>query len=129
MHLLDVRQNLSRIRRSPHLGWVILFCLWLLITVAFNAPEQFVQRAQALLIPISLYLIVGHCVQSFRMLQVLVGVILAISLYLAMLGVYQGLAPWGCHQLTYARGEKAYQFDGRDCDPTNREICAAVNGR
>lgn len=125
--VLDVRQGLSKISGSPQLPWVVLFFVWALVTVAFNAPDQFSGRVQALLVPISLYLIVGHSVQSFRMLQVLAGVILAISLFLSILGVYQGLAPWGCHQVSYAHGEKSFQYDGRDCDPANREVCSAEN--
>jgi O-antigen ligase len=50
-----------------------------------------------------------------------------VSLFLSILGVYQGMAPWGCHQLQYAHGEKIYMYDGRDCDPENREVCSAEN--
>src|SRR5215470_147242 len=65
--VLDVRQGLSRIRGTPQLPWMLLFLVWALITDAIYAPQIFALRVNALLIPVSLYLIVGHMVQSFRM--------------------------------------------------------------
>jgi len=123
--VIDVRIGLSRLAATPQLPWVILFVVWALITVAINAPATFAARAIFLFIPVSLYLLVGHAVQSFRMLQVVIGVLLAICLFLAAIGVHQGLAPWGCHQITFLHGDGIYTYDGRECSDENRVICDA----
>ncbi len=125
--VLDVRLGLSELRSTPQLPIVAAFVVWALITALINRPGQFVPRALAVIIPISLYLLIAHSVQSYRMLQVLIGLVLAICLFLAALGVHQGLAPWGCFQNVLVHGEIAQLYDGRECSETNRLICEEEN--
>lgn len=113
--VLDLRMGLSRREPAPHLILVVLLLGWCLVTLLLRARDQLGPRAQALIIPLLVYALVSHGVQSFRMLQVLCGFVLATSLVLAALGVVQGLAPWGCHRVAARQGGLAYVYDGRPC--------------
>jgi hypothetical protein len=75
------------------------------------------------MIPIFIYVLVAHGIQSFRMLQVVCGFLLAICLALAAIGTHQGLADYGCHRVVIRDGKPFYVHDGRPCSETNRSIC------
>lgn len=121
--VLDLRMGLSRREPAPHLIPVVLLFGWCLVTLALRAPDQLGPRAQALLIPLVVYALVAHGVQSFRMLQVLCGFVLATCLALAALGVIQGLASYGCHRVAYRQGMLAYMYDGRPCPEGRHRDC------
>src|SRR5574342_645606 len=121
--VLDLRLGVSRMHAMPHLVLTLLFFFWCLITVVVREREQLLTRAQALLIPIAICLLVAHGIQTFRMLQVVCGFLLAIAVGLAALGVQQGLADRGCHRIGVKGGHTAYLYDGRPCDEGGRETC------
>jgi hypothetical protein len=121
--VLDLRLGVSRMRAMPHLVLTILFFFWCLITVIVREREQLLTRTQALLIPIAICLLVAHGIQTFRMLQVVCGLLLAIAVGLAALGVEQGLADRGCHRIAVEAGHTAYIYDGRPCSEEDRAIC------
>src|SRR6266567_4122772 len=123
--LIDVRLRISRMASTPQLPYVLLFIVWCLITVTLKQPAGLVARAQALLIPVSLYLLIGHMLQSFRALEALVVAISVICLFLAAVGVHQGLSGWGCHQLGFRNGEFVETYDGRECVPEEHGVCEA----
>jgi len=114
--VLDLRLGLSRLHPAPHLLLGLLFFGWCLITLVARAPDQLLARTSPLLVPLVIYLLVAHAIQSFRVLQVLAGLLLAICIALAVLGVQQGLAPWGCHRIVWSQGQKTFVYDGRTCD-------------
>jgi len=121
--VLDLRLGLSRLQAAPHLALTMQFAVWCLVTVAFKAREQFPVRAQALLIPIAIYVIVAHGIQTFRMLQVACTFLLAIAVALAGLGVQQGMADHGCHRMVVRSGHLQYVHDGRPCSREERNAC------
>jgi hypothetical protein len=121
--VLDLRLGLSRLQPAPHLVLTLLLAAWCLVTVVVKAREQFPMRAQGLLIPIAIYLLVAHGIQTFRMLQVACGLLLAIALALAGLGVHQGLSDYGCHRVTTRSGYIVLLHDGRPCSPEERSVC------
>jgi O-antigen ligase len=123
--VLDLRMRLSQLAAAPQLGLVAAFMVWIIVTVAVNAPGTLAARLSATFIPLALYVLVGHAVQTFRSLEILVGVMLITSILIAVLGVHQGLAPWGCHQRKIVGGEGALIYDGRECEPEQNEGCAA----
>jgi hypothetical protein len=120
---IDLRLGVSKLRPAPHLVLVLLLLAWCLVTVLVRAPDQLAVRAQALLIPIAIYALVAHGVQSFRMLQAVCGLLLAIALALALIGVEQGLAPYECHRIAMRRGQFVYLHDGRPCNAADRNSC------
>jgi hypothetical protein len=121
--VLDLRLGLARLRAAPHLLLTILFFLWCLVTVIVNSRSDLTGVASALLVPIAIYVVVAHGIQTFRMLQVVSGLLLAIALALALIGVHQGLAEYGCHRITGGTGHVAYVPDGRPCTPEVRGMC------
>jgi hypothetical protein len=121
--VLDLRLGLSRLRAAPHLVLTLLFVAWCLITVIARERDQLVQRASALLIPLAIYVLVAHGIQTFRVLQVLCAVLLCIGIALAVLGVHQGLADYGCHRITMRAGQVLFLHDGRPCTEGVRATC------
>jgi hypothetical protein len=121
--VLELRLGLARPHPAPHLTLTLLFGLWCMVTLGVRAPDQFIWRAEALMIPIFIYVLVAHGIQSFRMLQVMCGFLLAICLALSAIGTEQGLADYGCHRVAIRDGKPFYIFDGRPCSETNRNTC------
>jgi hypothetical protein len=121
--VVDLRLGLARLRAAPHLVLVVLYAAWCLVTVLARAREQLAFRASALLIPMAVYALVAHGVQTFRMLQVLCGFLLAVGLALSLVGVEQGLSDHGCHRITWWDGDVVYLHDGRPCTPELRSAC------
>jgi len=118
--ILDLRLGLARLRAAPHLLLTILFFLWCMVTVIANARYEFTVRASVLLVPFAIYVAVAHGIQTFRMVQVVTGLLLAIAIALALIGVHQGLAEYGCHRIA---GHAGYVHDGRPCTPEIRDMC------
>lgn len=123
--VIDLRLGLSRLQAAPGLVLVLLLAAWCMATLVVRAPGQLAQRAQVLVIPLAIYLLVAHGVQSFRMLQVVCGFLVAICVSLAALGVEQGLAPFGCHRVAQRGGHLVYLHDGRPCSRADKYICEA----
>ena len=121
--VLDLRLGLSRPQPAPHLALTALFFAWCLVTLIVRAPDQLPLRASALLTPVAIYALLAHGVQSFRMLEVVCAVLLAICVALAALGVEQGLAPFGCHRAALKGGQLVYLYDGRPCTEADRNVC------
>jgi O-antigen ligase len=121
--VLDLRLGLSRLQAAPLLVLTVLFFAWCLITLLVRAPDQLLTRATALLTPIAICLLLAQGIQSFRMLQVVCGLLLAICVALAALGVEQGLAPHGCHRVAMSAGHLVYLHDGRPCLEGDRTVC------
>src|SRR5262245_51972553 len=86
--VIDLRLGVSRLRATPQLPWVIGFYLWGLFTAAVMAPDTLLEQV-LFMIQLSLYLVIAHTVQTFRSLQIVVGTLLAIGLFLAFVGVHQ----------------------------------------
>ena len=121
--VLDLRLGISRLRAAPHLWLAILFVAWSLLTLVVRAPGELLERMPSLLIPFAVYLLVAQAVQNFKSLQVLSGLLLAIGLGLAVVGVHQATAPYGCHRVIQERGHTGQVFDGRACEPEVRLSC------
>lgn len=114
--VLDLRLGISRLRAAPHLLLALLFFAWCLISMAVRVPAQLPGRTPQLLIPIAIYLLVAHTVQTFRGLEVLAALLLALCITLASFGVHQGLSPRACHRLSTVDGNVLYLNDGRPCE-------------
>jgi hypothetical protein len=120
--VVDLRLGLSRLAATPQLVPAVLFVGWCLLTGALKGGGM-VYRVMALLVPFSLYLLVAHVVQTFRAFQAVMAVVLAFGLSVAVIGVHQGFADWGCHRLEYEHGKRNEVYDGRPCSDGEKEIC------
>jgi hypothetical protein len=121
--LVDLRLGLSRLTAAPQLWLTVAFFGWSVLTDLPVSGGVTLHQAFTLSIPVLLCLLIAHTVQTFRMLRVLMVLLLAIALSLAVIGVHQGLAPWGCHRVTpTASGDDAV-YDGRPCSPDAARSC------
>jgi hypothetical protein len=117
---LDLKLRLSRPAAAPQLTLVLLYILWCGVTLVVNVtPDVAFSGIIDTMIPLVLYLIVAHGVQTFRALQTVAVLILAICLFLAYIGVDQRFGPRGCHALTVG-SDRDGVYDGRECE-TKRE--------
>ena len=112
--LIDLRLRIIRARFAPTLGLVIAFIVWAAITVGAKAPERAVGTLSQFLIPMVLYLILAHGVQTFKAYALYAGTMLALALFLAVVCVHQGYAPLGCVMLDPERtGDMSVMAPGR----------------
>jgi len=111
--ILDLRLGFLKPQLAPQLPFVVLFAGWCVVSVVVKAPYGLADTLREISIPIALFLLISHCVQTFRGLAVICAGLLAITLFLAYVGVDQGLSPLTCH-VADPTGEGGVS-DGRPC--------------
>jgi hypothetical protein len=121
--VIDLRLGVTRPIPAPQLLPTVLFVLWCLVTLVVRAPDQLGTGALALSTPIALYVLFSQGIQTFRGLQILAGLLLAIGVALAAIGVDQGLSDWGCHRIEMEEGHEVFVYDGRPCSEEDRRVC------
>jgi O-antigen ligase len=116
--VLDFRLGNVRLRSTPQLPWVALLFVWGAFTVLIRAPSGALTPISGLAIGMTLYLLIGHGVQTFRGLHVIAGVVLAMVILVCGVGAQQGFAEMGCVVVDQSsRSETtAGTPDGRPCD-------------
>lgn len=114
-YAVDLRLRRTRPIAAPQLPWVLLFGLWALFTVGHRLPSEINTFAIDIAIPLTFFFLLAHAVQSFRGLAILTGTVLVIALFLAGVGVHQGLSPYGCIQLDPSAADESGVWDGRSC--------------
>ncbi len=117
---LDLKLRLSRPTAAPQLTLVLLYIIWCGVTLVVNVtPDVAFSGIIDTMIPLVLFLLIAHGVQTFRALQAVALVILVMAIFLAYIGVDQRFSMKGCHALT-AESDREGTFDGRPCE-TKRE--------
>ena len=125
-YAVDIRTRLSKVVAAPQLQWIAIFFVWCIITLVVRNPAAIQKEAIGLLITLIFGLAVGHTVQSFRGFQVITGTLLAIGLFLAGTGIYQGMAPFGCLEINDSDNTRTDgKFNGQLC--TTAEECRRVD--
>jgi O-antigen ligase len=120
--VLDLKLRLSRPTAAPQLTLVILFILWCAVTLVINVtPDVAFSAIVDTLIPLALFLLIAHGVQTFRALQTVAATILAVALFLAYIGVDQRFSEKGCHALVTGSAREGI-YDGRSCE--DKRECA-----
>ena len=116
--VLDLRMGHVRLRPSPQMPWAIAVFLWMMGTVALTATSRLVPTGIELVILLGIFVVIAQGVQSFRALTIVTGLLLALALALALVGIDQGFSPKGCAALDLShRGDLSIGIpDGRSCD-------------
>lgn len=116
--IVDLRLRRIKPMLTPQFFWVFAFFAWCMVTLVLRAPAQIPHGALEVGISIILYLLIGHGVQTFRAFQLVVGTLLAVTIFLAAVGVHQGFQPFGCHVIdTSNPGDLSVGvYDGRPCE-------------
>ena len=94
--ILDLKLRISKPMATPQLVPAILFFIWCLITMALWEVKNFVPEAILLTIALVLYFTPAHAVQSFRTFHLLAGTLIAIGIFLSIVGIHQAHSDWGC---------------------------------
>ncbi len=119
--VIDLRLHRNRALIAPQLGWALAFALWCIFTLALKQPAQLPSALVDLSISLVFFVLTAHSVQSFRALEAVMATVLVLVIFLASIGVHQGLAPFGCHVLdaaALANGDAIGMYDGRECVTT-----------
>jgi hypothetical protein len=115
-YAVDLRLRRTRPVAAPQLGWVVLFGLWALFSIGHRLPSEISTYAINIAVPLTFFFLVAHAVQSFRALSLVAGTVLVIALFLAGVGVHQGLSPYGCIRLDPTAADESGVWDGRACN-------------
>jgi len=110
--VLDVRLGFIKLEATRTLRLVLAFVAWCLFDALVVARSEFQTQLVRLLVPVVLYLLIAHGIQTFRALQILIGVVLATTVFLSFVGVHQKFAPKGCFPAETANRPT---WDGRYC--------------
>jgi hypothetical protein len=118
---VDLKLRRSRPLVVPQLPWVVGFYFWAIFTVAIRLPGSALSMAIDLGIPVAAFLVLALMVQTFRAFSIVAVSMLVIVIYLASVGVHQGMSPFGCHRIDPSSTDEVGIFDGRSC--TNEKEC------
>ncbi len=114
--ILDLRLGHARFDPPPHWPYVALFVPWAFTTFLAKAGGGgFVAPATNLIIVVILFFIVAMAIQTFRSFEVVMGALLAATLFVTGVCLHQGFAPLGCAVQEGATMEML-RPDGRPCN-------------
>lgn len=125
--VIDLKQRLTRPSSTPQLIWVILFTLWCLISVVIRDPSALTVQLIRIVVPVALYLLIAHGLQTFRTIQIVLATMLGMVMFLSIVGVHQGSQEFTCHVIDYEQGDDYGINDGRPCE--NRRTCEDENAQ
>jgi hypothetical protein len=112
----DVSERRTRLMSTPLLRYVLLFAAWCTLTFALRRPAELVSSSTlGLAVAMMLYFIIAHGVQRVSSFYRLVTVIFALGLFVAYVGVDQGLSPYQCVIYDPADMNDPGMPDGREC--------------
>jgi hypothetical protein len=94
--VLDLRLRLARLRPAPHALLAVTLYLWALVATTLGAAASVGQVAAALIVSPALYFLVAHSAQTFRALESVSWLIVAVVLALSIMGLVQAQAPLQC---------------------------------
>jgi hypothetical protein len=114
---LDFRLGSSRLRGVPQLGWAVAFLAWALITLLIHAPDLLVGSLRDVLVPLALFALIAHGVQTFRGMSWLAALLIILVVYLCLVGVHLANQELQCVVWDEASGGDLLGTpDGRSCE-------------
>jgi O-antigen ligase len=122
---VDIRLRVNKASPVPQLLWTVLLFLWAILTLVIKSPEQALRGSLEFAVSITLFFVIAHSVHTFRALQMVTGLVLGVIITLALVGVHQGQAEYGC-VLIDARESGDLSVgtpDGRSCRPLQDIDC------
>jgi hypothetical protein len=114
---LDFRLGHSRLRAVPQLGWAIAFMIWALFTLLLHAPDLITVSLRDVLVPLALFGLIAHGVQTFRGMSWIGALLVLLVVYLGFVGVHLGQQELQCVVYDDASGGDLLGTpDGRRCE-------------
>jgi hypothetical protein len=93
---LDVKLRYTKLERNPLLPWVLAHLVWSLLSMAVLARHAIGTMGIQLAVGFIIYFVLSQGAPSFRALATAGTGVLAVSLFIACIGLHQGFAPLGC---------------------------------
>jgi hypothetical protein len=129
-YLVDARIGVSRPRSSPILTLLLVLFAFCLVTVAVKAPAHISEQLILLLPSLMAFVFVSQGLQSLRAIGVASGVLMTLTLILAIVGIQQGLSPPVCYLVGGTQDAPAVEtMDGRPCTTGDQCIEGGLPGR
>ncbi len=113
----DIAVRSTRLTRTPQLPWAALFTAWCLLGLGWRQPDAFLTQAPRILVPVTIYLVVAHGIPRVRTFVTVVRIVFAIGLFVAYVGVDQGMSPFQCLMVNPVDLAGQAYPDGRLCFP------------
>jgi hypothetical protein len=117
----DVAERRTRLAPAPQLPWVAIFLVWCLMGLAYRQPDGLLLHGTRVLTSVMIYLIMAHAVQRVRIFVTVVTTIFAIGLFVAYVGVDQGMSPFQCLVRDPLDTSAQAYPDGQACVPSQDE--------
>jgi O-antigen ligase len=117
---LDVRARFTELRSSQHLWWVLAFIAWCVLSTLVRASHTVVQAIIGLVILFIVYLLLAQGIRTFKAFESLVKVLVACTLWIAVVTIHLGLQPKQCVEYwpdETRLGDLGHP-DGRECSAT-----------
>src|SRR5262249_26464580 len=87
--IIDLRLRLSRLQILPIVGWSALFYGWALLTLGISDAGKLLSAVAFLAIPFAMFFIIAQGAHTFRALQTIAAVLIAVALYISVIGIHQ----------------------------------------
>src|SRR5262245_42645871 len=114
-YAIDLKLRKSRMEPAPQLVPAVVFIIWALFSVATRSLDAVIVPGMDVATSVVFFMVLSHTVQSFRVFQVVAATVLTIALFLAAVGVHQGLQPLTCHRMDPTSVGEIGTPDGRPC--------------
>lgn len=116
--IVDLRLRILKPLITPQLPWALALWVWMVICIILRDPSSAQTIAIEMLITVVLYFVVAHGVQTFRGLQIITGLLLALVFFLSTVAIHQGTSDFGCMVLDLSNpGDLSHGIpDGRPCE-------------
>lgn len=119
-YVIDVRLRRTQPIATPALPWAAAFLLWAIVSTAINVPDILISKVIEMVILFTLYGTIAHGIQRFRALQIVVGVLSVVCVFVAAVCLHQGMSPMQCVGGENLDGEGVGRPDGRSCEMTEQ---------
>jgi O-Antigen ligase len=93
---VDLRLRVNKASPVPQLLWAVLLFVWAILTMVVKAPESATRGGLEFAVSLTLFFVIAHSVHTFRAFQIVSGLVLGLVVTLAIVGVHQGFAEYGC---------------------------------
>ncbi len=114
---LDFRLGNSRLRAVPLFAWAIAFGVWAMFTLLLHAPGELVGSLRTVLVPLSLFALIAHGVQTFRGFHWIAALLVLLVVYLGFVGLHLSQQELQCVVWDEASGGDLLGTpDGRSCE-------------
>lgn len=122
---VDIRLRVNKAAAVPQLPWAVMLFLWSVVTLLAKAPDMALKGGIEFAVSITLFFVIAHSVHTFRAFQVVTSLVLGLVLMLALVGVHQAGADYGCVLIDPEEsGDLSVGTpDGRSCRPLQDIDC------